>query len=62
MGRDAVNGALLNELLLLKAAAAGRPALPAPEENAAEVDATEGLSSRWTGWLRRSRPSTWRET
>ena len=42
MGRDAVNDALLNELLPLKAAVSGRPALPAPEENAAEADATGG--------------------
>ena len=39
MGRDAVNDALLSELLLLRAAVAGRPALPTPEEDAAEADA-----------------------
>ena len=42
MGRDAVNKALLGELLLLKTAVAGRPALPTPVEDTAKASATGG--------------------
>ena len=45
VGRDAVNDPLLNELFLLKAAvapAAGRSALPNPDEDAGEADGTGG--------------------
>ena len=42
VGRDAVNDALLGELFLLKTAVAGRPALPTPEEDAAETGPTGG--------------------
>ena len=42
VGRDAINKALLSELLLLKTAGAGLPVLLASEEDAAEAGATGG--------------------